>query len=190
MNKIIQSWPSPIIRDHRIFENHNDIKELAVASTEHIDDFNKFIPGKPIIDNKILYNLKSWILNTVYINAKEINAGLWDKDYTPSFINMWAWSSSNYNNPLHSHPNTSWGGVYCLDPGESDPATRNGTTVLYSPLPWGTYFDPGVAFIEKQCTQTHDLAAGDLLLFPFYIKHTAKYVGTVPRTIIAFNITF
>ena len=87
-------------------------------------------------------------------------------------------------------PNTSWGGVYCIDPGESDPASRNGTTVLYSPLPWGTYFDPGVAFVERQCTQTHDLATGDLLLFPFYIKHTAKYVGNTPRTIIAFNITF
>ena len=102
MNKIIQSWPSPIIRDHRIFENHNNIKELAVESSENIDNNNKFTPGKSIIDNSMLYNLKSWILDTVYTSAKELNAGLWEKDYKPSFIDMWSWSSSNYNNPLHS----------------------------------------------------------------------------------------
>lgn len=190
MNNIIPSWSTPIIRDHKIFENHNDIKELAVDSTEHLDVSGKFTPGKSIIDNKIVYNLKSWILDTVYHSAKELNAGLWEQDHAPKFVDMWAWSSSNYDNPLHGHTNVSWVGIYCVDPGDSNTVGKNGATILYSPLPWGTYADPGVAFIEKQYTQIHNLAAGDLLLFPFYIKHAAKYVGNTPRTVIAFNINF
>lgn len=188
---IISSWSTPIIRYHKIFDNQEKIKHLCHQSTETVDMITGDMKrGIPIIDNDIINDLKSWILFSASNTIAKINQGMWTKEYKPKFWDMWAWSSNDYDNPYHGHYNSSWGGAYCVDAGDETFEGNNGATMLYSPLPWGTYADPGVAFLERQSKQWHNLATGDLLLFPFWVKHSAKYKGIKNRTIIGFSLVF
>jgi hypothetical protein len=189
MLEIIKSWSTPMARGHKLFQNHHDIVQLAQTHTTEDDkQNNRFINGMPFIDNPVILELKSWFLQSVHEVASQTNP--WDKDHQPTISDMWSWSSNDYDNLLHGHHNCSWSGVYCVEEGNSTVEGYNGSTIMFSPLPWGGYSDPGNLFLEKQFLHWHHLSKGDLLLFPSYVRHSAKYKGTVPRTVIAFNITF
>jgi hypothetical protein len=190
MIEIINSWQTPVVRGNQFFDNQQEIIDLARTSTTQDDKTNnKFVGGIPFIDNPIIAKLKNWILESVHSTAKTVNR--WDTDYEAQFLDIWSWSSVDYDNNLHGHHNCSWSGIYCLEEGDaSNISGYNGSTLLFSPLPWGSYTDPGNLFLEKQYLHWHHLNAGDLLLFPSYVRHSAKYKGTTPRTIIAFNIIF
>ena len=190
MADIEECWSTPIFRDNKIFDNHQDILSLAKNSTESVGykntvHENLFIPGTAIIKKPEIAELKNWLLDTVYEVAVNRNKGYWKTNYSPTFVDMWVWSSNNYENPLHGHANASWVGIYCLDPGDG-----TGALNLYSPLPWGIYTDAGNSFLEKEFVQWNNLQKGDLIMFPGYIKHSAQYRGETPRVVIAFNIMF
>lgn len=188
-NTLLQSWATPIIRSHKIFPNQLDLQKLCDNSTETIDNkTGNILAGKVIFNMPELIDVKAWIKEIAVQHISKIND--WKQDYKVLFWDMWAWSSSNYDNPYHGHFNSSWGGVYCVDSGDENFTNNNGSTLLYSPLPWGTYVDPGVEFLEKKCRQWHNLTTGDLLLFPFYIKHSAKYTGSKKRSVIGFSLNF
>ncbi len=163
---------------------------MAKSSTTEDDrKNNRFVGGIPFKDNEIILDFKTWVLEITYNIAKEINN--WQKNHTPEFLDIWSWSSNDYDNKLHGHHNCSWSGIYCLEEGDSSSIEGyNGSTLMYSPLPWGSYTDPGNVFLEDGYLLWHHLNKGDLLLFPSYVRHSAKYKGTSPRTIIAFNIIF
>lgn len=190
-SEIILAWPTPIIRQNKVFNNQEQIKDLCEKSTETVDPITGDMKrGTPIIDNYVIEDLKLWILESSREAISSINQSMWNKEYKPKFWDMWSWSSSDYDNPYHGHYNSSWGGAYCVDAGDENFDNNNGSTMLYSPLPWGTYADPGVAFLERQSKQWHNLNTGDLLLFPFWVKHSAKYKGNKKRTVIGFSLVF
>ena len=190
MLEIINSWITPVARGNRVFPQHEEIITLARASTTEKDKtHNRFINGIPFLSNVLIKDLKNWILESVHYTAKTVNN--WQENHNPEFLDMWSWSSNDYDNPFHGHHNCSWSGIYCLEDGDAGNVSEyNGSTLLYSPLPWGGYSDPGNMFLEDQFLSWHQLAKGDLLLFPSYVRHSAKYKGIDPRTIIAFNIKF
>jgi len=189
MIELIKSWPTPMLRRSRIFQNHEELVELGRSHTAEDDkQNNRFINGTPFKDNPIIDELKEWFLQSAFDAANQSNS--WDRAYTPEITDIWSWSSTDYDNLLHGHHNCSWSGVYCLEEGNSSVEGYNGSTIMFSPLPWGGYSDPGNLFLEKQFLHWHHLGKGDLLLFPSYVRHSAKYKGTDPRTIIAFNIIF
>lgn len=189
MVEIINSWATPFGRSNRIFPQHDEILKLARLSTTQDDRINnRFVGGVEFLDDPIIVNLKQWILSSVYYIAKEVNN--WKEDHTPIITDMWSWSSNDYNNLLHGHANCSWSGIYCVEDGNGSVAGYNGTTVMFSPLPWGYYKDPGNDFLNLQFLHWHHLVPGDLLLFPSYVKHSAKYTGQDLRTVIGFDIAF
>lgn len=97
---------------------------------------------------------------------------------------------------LHNHPNASWSGVYCVDPGISDPDKKeSGQLTFVNPmLMSGMHIDAANAnmklpFAPQIATATLD--AGQLVLFPSWLLHDVKpFEGEGERITIAFNCWF
>jgi uncharacterized protein (TIGR02466 family) len=97
---------------------------------------------------------------------------------------------------LHNHPNASWSGVYCVDPGLHDPAkTDSGLLCFVNPMiASAMHIDAGIA--NMQLPYGHRIAnmsleAGQLVLFPSWLLHDVKpFEGEGTRITIAFNCWF
>jgi hypothetical protein len=97
---------------------------------------------------------------------------------------------------LHNHPNASWSGVYCVDPGQHDPGKPDsGLLSFVNPmLMTSMHIDAGVAKIPlpygSQIASSR-LAAGELVIFPSWVLHDVKpFEGEGERITIAFNCWF
>ena len=97
---------------------------------------------------------------------------------------------------LHNHPNASWSGVYCVDPGRHDPDQRDsGLLSFVSPaVASAMYMDAATANI-KGAYAYHirhvRFEAGQLVLFPSWILHDVKpFQGEGERITLAFNCWF
>jgi len=97
---------------------------------------------------------------------------------------------------LHNHPNASWSGVYCVDPGEHDPnAKQSGLLNFLNPMiASGMYRDAAVARMPLPYgyqNATVALQAGQLVIFPSWVLHDVKpYEGPGERITVAFNCWF
>ena len=191
MQNIELHWGTPIIRDNIIFDSHDELEKAAIEYSGRTNDDQAFFnPKHNIEQDDRLVDLKQYVLEFSLENVKKLNEGFWAHEINVEFADLWSWSSTDYYNPYHSHPNCSWSFIYMIDPGDPERDGYNGNTLLYSPMPWGSYADPGIAFMERTYMQWHRLNKGDIILFPSYVRHSAKYNGTVPRTLIAGNLKF
>lgn len=97
---------------------------------------------------------------------------------------------------LHNHPNASWSGVYCVDPGVHDPnAKESGALGLVNPVIASAMFrDAAVARMQMPYgynNVTLQLEAGQLVLFPSWVLHDVRpYEGPGERITVAFNCWF
>ncbi|MGA2189923.1 MAG: putative 2OG-Fe(II) oxygenase [Steroidobacteraceae bacterium] len=97
---------------------------------------------------------------------------------------------------LHNHPNASWSGVYCVDPGQSDPGNQNsGLLSFVNPMIMGAmHMDAGVARMPLPYgyqVASVALEAGQLVIFPSWVLHDVKpFEGPGERVTIAFNCWF
>jgi uncharacterized protein (TIGR02466 family) len=97
---------------------------------------------------------------------------------------------------LHNHPNASWSGVYCVDPGSHDPGKRDsGLLSFVNPMIMcAMHVDAGVAKMPLPYgyqTASLSLEAGQLVIFPSWVLHDVKaYEGAGERITIAFNCWF
>jgi uncharacterized protein (TIGR02466 family) len=97
---------------------------------------------------------------------------------------------------LHNHPNASWSGVYCVDPGQSDPEKKDsGLLSFINPMiASAMHIDAGNA--RMQLPHGHHVASirlepGQLVLFPSWVLHEVKpFEGRGERITIAFNCWF
>lgn len=94
---------------------------------------------------------------------------------------------------LHNHPNASWSGIYCIDPGD-ELLDRPDSGMVRFHDPRGSvsmYGDPGnrdliAPYFMGTVNVRHE--PGKLLLFPSYVTHEVfAYVGERPRIVVAFN---
>lgn len=97
---------------------------------------------------------------------------------------------------MHNHPMASWSGVYCVDPGDSDPSDPDSGTL--------TFVNPnGLAQMYRDATNVNlrrpyhpgnvgfPARAGRLVLFPSWVQHLVlPYRGQRERITIAFNSWF
>jgi hypothetical protein len=97
---------------------------------------------------------------------------------------------------LHNHPNASWSGVYCVDPGQHDSGKPDsGLLSFVNPmLMTSMHMDAGVQKIPlpygNQIANVR-LAAGELVIFPSWVLHDVKpFEGEGERITIAFNCWF
>jgi uncharacterized protein (TIGR02466 family) len=92
----------------------------------------------------------------------------------------------------HNHPNASWSGIFCVDPGTPGKDGREGTVRFYDPRQAADmYSDPGNQNLKPPFALggmqiQHE--AGKLWMFPSYLLHEVfPYFGKEPRVIVAFN---
>jgi hypothetical protein len=97
---------------------------------------------------------------------------------------------------LHHHPNSSWSGIYCVDPGHHD-ADKTGSGLL-------TFVNPAVAhgmfvdasnknLVEAFSAQSRSvsLVPGQLVLFPSSVLHQVNpYEGEGTRITVSFTCSF
>jgi uncharacterized protein (TIGR02466 family) len=97
---------------------------------------------------------------------------------------------------LHNHPNASWSGVYCVDPGRSDADLKeSGALCFVNPvLQASMHLDPGNARFSGAFAggvRSLRLEAGQLVLFPSWVLHDVKpFEGEGERITVAFNCWF
>lgn len=97
---------------------------------------------------------------------------------------------------VHNHPNASWSGVYCVDPGRPDAAAAGrGILSFINPMITSAmHLDAGVAHMQLPYgyqTAQVALEAGQLVIFPSWVLHDVKpFEGEGERITIAFNCWF
>jgi uncharacterized protein (TIGR02466 family) len=97
---------------------------------------------------------------------------------------------------LHNHPNASWSGVYCVDPGKHDPGKKDsGLLTFVNPMIMSAmHMDAGIANMKLPYgyqVANLSLEPGQLVMFPSWVLHDVKpYEGEGERITIAFNCWF
>jgi len=97
---------------------------------------------------------------------------------------------------LHNHPNASWSGVYCVDPGQHDAGARDsGVLSFLNPMVANAmYIDASLARMQLPYAYQvagFSLEAGQLVIFPSWVLHDVKpFAGEGERVTIAFNCWF
>jgi uncharacterized protein (TIGR02466 family) len=97
---------------------------------------------------------------------------------------------------LHNHPNASWSGVYCVEPGQHDPGKReSGLLTFVNPMIMSAmHMDASNANLKlpfSPVIATISLEAGQLVMFPSWLLHDVKpFEGEGERITIAFNCWF
>jgi uncharacterized protein (TIGR02466 family) len=97
---------------------------------------------------------------------------------------------------VHNHPNASWSGVYCVDPGTAEPGDKNsGLLGFINPtIMSAMHLDAGTA--NMQLPYGYQIAkvfleSGHLVIFPSWVLHDVKPFETDgERITIAFNCWF
>jgi uncharacterized protein (TIGR02466 family) len=97
---------------------------------------------------------------------------------------------------VHNHPNASWSGVYCVDPGLPEPGAKNsGLLSFINPMIMSAmHLDAGTA--DMQLPYGYQIAkifleAGHLVIFPSWVLHDVKpFEAEGERITIAFNCWF
>lgn len=93
---------------------------------------------------------------------------------------------------IHNHPNASWSGIYCVDPGDDDGNVNSGAVRFHDPRGNADmYSDPG----NQQLIAPFHLGglhlrheAGRMIMFPSYLMHEVfAYTGQRSRIVVAFN---
>lgn len=97
---------------------------------------------------------------------------------------------------LHNHPNASWSGIYCIDPGHSDKdKPESGLVSFVSPmLMTGLFNDAGNGNLQGAYApqlRHISLEPGQLVLFPAWVMHDVKpYEGEGERITVSFTCSF
>lgn len=96
---------------------------------------------------------------------------------------------------LHNHPMATWSGVYCVDPGDVDPASPSGALTFISPMASHLMFaDNSVVKMARPYSVAPVeliLEPGQLVFFPSWLLHQVKtYLGQRERITVAFNTWF
>ena len=97
---------------------------------------------------------------------------------------------------LHNHPNASWSGVYCVEPGLHDAGKKeSGMLSFINPMITSAmHMDAGI--LKMQLPYGYQVAsvsleAGQLVIFPSWVLHDVKpFEGQGERITIAFNCWF
>jgi uncharacterized protein (TIGR02466 family) len=96
---------------------------------------------------------------------------------------------------VHNHPNASWSGVYCVDPGQEGSGLKQRLLSFINPMITSSmYMDAAISNMQLPYgPQIANLAleAGQLVIFPSWVLHDVKpYDSDGERITIAFNCWF
>jgi uncharacterized protein (TIGR02466 family) len=143
-------------------------------------------------DDANIQTLNSFVSELIATVAAEVNNGFWPEhaQADATIIESWYHITKNGGyHDAHSHPNCSWCGIYYLEPGETDFASKNGLNRFYDPRANADhYLDAGSQYLNSTGIWDIEPVAGQVIIFPSYLKHSAlPYFGDKDRIVIAFN---
>lgn len=96
----------------------------------------------------------------------------------------------------HNHPNASWSAIYCVDPGDDNPANPSaaGHVMFNDPRNVNAYLDPANKNMRRDMSFNAIRMRpkkGEIFIFPSYLFHYVEpYIGERPRITIAANFWF
>ena len=172
-------------------EKNQAVSNVAPAAKKRLFesnfDFFKF-------NNEAVRELLEWCRVTVFEAAKHANNGRWPAAARIGINVHESWChvtrDGGYHD-MHTHPNSSWSGIYYIRAGESDLATKNGCNRFYSPYNPPAYSDLGTKWSDLTASVDLPATDGQLILFPSWLPHAAlPYYGSVERVVVAFNCVF
>ncbi len=139
-----------------------------------------------------LLALKAHVEDLVGTVAHAVNEPFWPEGAQVQVDIVESWYHITQNggyHDTHSHPNCSWCGIYYLQEGESSIEGRNGVNRFYDPRHGADqYQDAGTAYLSADGFMDFSPFAGQIIIFPSYLKHAAMpYFGDTDRIVIAFN---
>lgn len=143
-----------------------------------------------LFDNKDCkeFNQLTDFIHDVTLNiAKNVNKEYVDTSHWMIRIHE-SWSHITTNggyHDYHTHPYSSWCGIFYVDAGDTDTESKNGHNRFYSPLTISP--ELGLEFVTHNY---HDPVAltGKLIVFPSFIPHSAMpYFGDKERIVVAYN---
>lgn len=97
---------------------------------------------------------------------------------------------------LHNHPNASWSGVYCVDPGRNDPDKKDSGLLSFVNPMIANAMHLDASNSRMQLPYAYQVAhlrlePGQLVLFPSWVLHDVKpFEGEGERITVAFNCWF
>lgn len=143
-----------------------------------------------ISSNPSVQALSDWAKDCVWAVSSSLNQKHWKAGDKLGVRIHESWChitrSGGYHD-VHQHPGSSWSGIFYIDPGESSSENRNGVNRFYNPQHI-MYTDPGTDWIAKSTSVDILPTAGQLIIFPSWILHSAMpYFGEKDRVIMAFN---
>ena len=141
-------------------------------------------------EHPMVQHLHQFLNELVLTVVWEVNQSVWPPqveayvDIIESWFHITKFSGFH---DVHSHPNCSWCGIYFLDAGGSH--LKSGQNRFYDPrVNADHYQDAGTAYIGAQGVMDFAPKAGQVIIFPSYLKHSAMtYFGQQDRVVIAFN---
>jgi uncharacterized protein (TIGR02466 family) len=173
-----------------IYRHHAAVaSEVAVSAKQYLFESElDFLDG----DDLDLQVLNQSLCSQVLDIATYANEGHWPDDAEVDVTITESWyhltQTGGYHD-AHSHPNCSWCGIYYLEAGETDFSRRSGVNRFYDPrVNADHYLDAGSLYLNGQGIYDIEPVAGQVVIFPSYLKHSAlPYFGSKDRIVVAFN---
>ena len=99
-------------------------------------------------------------------------------------------ANNNARHGIHTHPNTSWAGIFYVQTGDCNIETLNGINTMFNFNVEHIQGDPGAEWVG-QPSHSFVPKEGQLLLFPGWIPHEATpYTGDKDRIVVSANCNF
>jgi len=200
--EVIQHWSTPFY--YYSWESASEHKDELIRVAKELQEAKNVSNITPSIkvnlyesdfdflqyDNDSVRKLAEWIRDRVWQSAADANKGYWQPGDRLGVKVHESWvhitKNSGYHD-VHSHPMSSWSGIYYIEPGNSNVENKNGINRFYNPNRT-MYTDPGTDFISKSGSIDIPNVAGTLVIFPSWINHSAMpYKGKADRVLMAFN---
>ena len=158
---------------HNLFESHLDFLDQSKWAASVVQ-------------------LKKALIEVLSMVIADVNHGNWPDnakvktEITESWYHL---TKKGGYHDVHSHPNCSWCGIYCLKTPEVRWEDKSGINRFYDPrVNADQYKDAGSLYNGDEGVWDIALQEGQVVIFPSYIKHSAlPYHGDEDRVVVAFN---
>lgn len=159
------------------------------AKNLYESDFDFFKRPDPVVQELLEYCRQK-----VFEAAGLANKGRWNAGTRIGIDVHESWchitKTGGYHD-VHTHPNSSWSGIYYVRAGECDLDSASGVNRFYAPWTPTAYSDIGTLWNSQLSSIDLPAEDGTLIVFPSWILHSGlPYRGQEDRIVIAFNCKF
>lgn len=185
-----QKYQAQLIQICYQLQQQNNTSGVATrAKNLYESDFDFFK-----IEDECIKQLLEYCRSSVFEAAQHANRGRWEPGARIGVDMHESWChitpQGGYHD-AHTHPNSSWSGIYYIRAGESSLEGQSGINRFYSPWMPTAYSDIGTVWNSQLSSIDMPAEDGSLIIFPSWILHSGMpYLGKTERIVVAFNCKF